>query len=125
MPITMPEVPPAPTTVEAFRANVVRKLQLAVGKDGPHARPRDWYVATALATRDHVVERWMEATRRTYDTGAKRVYYFSLKFLIGRQLLDALNNLGLTETAREALAGLGLDLDAVRAVEPDPGLGNG
>ncbi len=125
MPITMPEVPPAPTTVEAFRANVVRKLQLAVGKDGPHARPRDWYVATALATRDHVVERWMEATRRTYDTGAKRVYYFSLEFLIGRQLLDALNNLGLTETAREALAGLGLDLDAVRAVEPDPGLGNG
>ncbi|MFM9014005.1 MAG: glycogen/starch/alpha-glucan phosphorylase, partial [Gemmatimonadota bacterium] len=121
----MPEVPPAPTTVEAFRANVVRKLLLAVGKDGPHARPRDLYVATALATRDHVVERWMEATRRTYDSGAKRVYYFSLEFLIGRQLLDALNNLGLTDTAREALAGLGLDLDAVRAVEPDPGLGNG
>ena len=48
MPITMPEVPPAPTTVEAFRANVVRKLQVAVGKDAPHARPRDWYVATAL-----------------------------------------------------------------------------
>ena len=125
MPITMPEVPPAPTTVEAFRANVVRKLQVAVGKDAPHARPRDWYVATALATRDHVVERWMDATRRTYASGAKRVYYFSLEFLIGRQLLDALNNLGLTETAREALAGLGLDLDAVRAVEPDPGLGNG
>lgn len=121
----LPEIPAAPTTVDAFRASIVRKLQVAVGKDAPHARPRDWYVATALATRDHVVEHWMDATRRTYREGAKRVYYFSLEFLIGRQLGDALGNLGLTETAREALHGLGLSLDQLRALEPDPGLGNG
>ena len=125
MSLAIPAVPAAPTTPESFRANIVRKLQCAVGKDAPHARPRDWYVATALATRDHVVEHWMDATRRTYQSGAKRVYYFSLEFLIGRQLMDALGNLGLTDTAREALQGLGLSLDQLRALEPDPGLGNG
>ncbi len=111
--------------VAAFRATIVNKLQYAVGKDTAHARDRDWYVATALATRDQVTLHWMDSTRRTYKEGPKRVYYFSLEFLIGRQLMDALGNLGLTEVAREALKGLGADLDRLRAMEPDPGLGNG
>ncbi len=125
-----PTVVPSPApagddAVAAFRATVVHKLIYHVGKDIAHARERDWYVATALAARDQVTGRWMDATRRTYREGRKRVYYFSLEFLIGRQLMDALGNLGLTEVARQALAQLGIDLDRVRALEPDPGLGNG
>ena len=111
--------------VAAFRARIIDKLLYAVGKDAAHARPRDWYVATALAARDAVTARWMEATRRTYRDGGKRVYYFSLEFLIGRQLMDALSNLGLVAVARAALAELGQDLDRLRTMEPDPGLGNG
>jgi len=127
-PSTVPVAPPAAPAadaVDAFRATVVNKLLYSVGKDTSHARERDWYVATALATRDHVTGHWMEATRRTYREGPKRVYYFSLEFLIGRQLMDALCNLGLTEVAREALKQLGVDLDRLRTMEPDPALGNG
>jgi starch phosphorylase len=127
-PTATPEQTPAPAdadAVAAFRATVVNKLLYSVGKDTSHARERDWYVATALATRDQVTGHWMEATRRTYQSGPKRVYYFSLEFLIGRQLMDALGNLGLTDVAREALHGLGVDLDRLRTLEPDPGLGNG
>ena len=40
-------------------------------------------------------------------------------------MLDALNNLGLTDAMREALHGLGVDLDALREIEPDAALGNG
>ncbi len=118
---------PAPSAddVAAFRATVVEKLFYFVGKDAPHAYERDWLVATALATRDHIVGHWMDSTRRTYREGHKRVYYFSFEFLIGRQLVDALSNLGLLETARAALADLGVDLDKLRKLEPDPGLGNG
>jgi hypothetical protein len=117
--------PAGPDAVAAFRATVVNKLLYSVGKDTAHARDRDWYVATALATRDQVTGHWMEATRRTYREGPKRVYYFSLEFLIGRQLMDALGNLGLTEVARQALKELGVDLEKLRTLEPDPGLGNG
>ena len=60
-------------------------------------REHDWFVATALAVRDHIVDRWMDATRKTYRDGRKRVYYLSLEFLIGRLLRDALGNLGLTD----------------------------
>ncbi len=125
---TTPDLPAAaagPDAVAAFRATVVNKLLYSVGKDTAHARDRDWYVATALATRDQVTGHWMDATRRTYREGPKRVYYFSLEFLIGRQLMDALGNLGLTEVARAALKELGVDLDKLRTLEPDPGLGNG
>ncbi len=112
-------------TPEAFRDAIVHKLVYAVGKDRRHALDHDWLIATALATRDQIVERWMEATRRTYRDGRKRVYYFSLEFLIGRLLLDALGNLGLVATAREALAELGVDFDRLRRLEPDAALGNG
>jgi len=116
---------PAPDSVAEFRASIVEKLVYAVGKDVEHALERDWLVATALATRDHIIGHWMEATRRTYREGHKRVYYLSFEFLIGRQLLDGLSNLGLTEMARAALAELGVDLEKLRRREADPGLGNG
>ncbi|MGE0358786.1 MAG: glycogen/starch/alpha-glucan phosphorylase [Burkholderiales bacterium] len=112
-------------TAARFRDAILHKLVYAVGKDHRHSQPHDWFVATALATRDQIVERWMEATRRTYRDGRKRVYYFSLEFLIGRLLFDALSNLGLVETAREALADLGVDFDRLRKLEPDAALGNG
>ena len=117
--------PPRAADVAEFQTIVVNKLQYAVGKDKRHALDHDWLVATCLATRDYLVERWMDATRRTYRDGRKRVYYFSLEFLIGRLLFDALGNLGLTTTARQALAEFGVDLDRLRKLEPDAALGNG
>ena len=110
---------------DSLRAAILDKLVYSVGKDAANAREHDWFVATALALRDRVVDRWMDSTRKTYVEGDKRVYYLSLEFLIGRTLRDTLSNLGLVETAREALAGLGVDFDRIREIEPDAALGNG
>jgi len=114
-----------PPDAAALRETIYAKLVYAVGKDRASARDYDWYAAVALAVRDQIVDRWIEATHRTYREGRKRVYYLSLEFLVGRLLFDNLGNLGLVDTAREALAGLGVDLDHLRAVEPDAALGNG
>lgn len=111
--------------VAAYRALVLRKLTYAVGKTIQAASDRDWFIATALATRDHIVDRWMASTKETYAKDQKRVYYLSLEFLIGRLLSDSLNNLELTGTARAALSSFGVDLDRLRTVEPDAALGNG
>ncbi|HEX8665369.1 MAG TPA: glycogen/starch/alpha-glucan phosphorylase [Beijerinckiaceae bacterium] len=110
---------------EQFREAILAKLTYAVGKDPTAARDHDWFAATALAVRDAVIDRWMDSTRATYQREQKRVYYFSLEFLIGRLLSEALCNLGLTDVAREALAGLRIDLDRVKEIEPDAALGNG
>ncbi|MFL5112816.1 MAG: glycogen/starch/alpha-glucan phosphorylase [Microvirga sp.] len=109
----------------SFRDAILAKLTYSIGKDPAAARDHDWFAATALAVRDHVIDRWMDSTRATYQREQKRVYYFSLEFLIGRLLFEALGNLDLLDTAREALAELGVDLDRVRETEPDAALGNG
>jgi len=112
-------------TVGALREAILQKLTYAVGKDPRHARIHDWYMATALAVRDRIVDRWMPTTRRVYASGERRVYYLSLEFLIGRLLGDNLSNLGLLEEVDTALAQLGVALEEVRACEPDAALGNG
>src|SRR3954451_23718144 len=109
----------------ALRAAILAKMKYSVGRDLAAARDHDWLLATVMAVRDRIVDRWMEGNQRTITAGHKRVYYLSLEFLIGRLLSDTLSNLGLTEATRKALAGRNVDLDRLRALEPDAALGNG
>ncbi len=119
------DAPASEADIEAFKASVLAKLAVAVGKDGDAATARDWFVATALALRDRVVHRWLEVNRAAHAEGRKHVYYLSLEFLIGRLFADVVGNLRLTETVRAALGDLGVDIDRMRRAEPDAALGNG
>jgi starch phosphorylase len=110
---------------EALREEILAKLTYSCGKHVGSAVDHDWYVATVLAVRDRIVDRWLESNRRADTDRKKRVYYLSVEFLIGRLLFDSLTNLNLVETARDALAGLSVDLDHLRKLEPDAALGNG
>ena len=120
---------PGPTgdeeAVTALQKAILEKLHYNVGKRRAIATERDWLMATAIALRDQIVDRWQAGNEATYQNGSKRVYYFSLEFLIGRLLFDNLNNMQKLETMRAALAGLDVDLDKLRALEPDAALGNG
>src|SRR5882672_284340 len=95
--------------IEQFKAAVLAKLSVAVGKDPLAATGRDWFVAD----------------RASLAQGRKRIYYLSLEFLIGRLLNDVVGNLRLTEVVTRALGDLGVDYNQVRAIEPDAALGNG
>jgi starch phosphorylase len=113
------------TEVAEFKESILAKLKYAVGKDPGNAFDHDWFEAIALAARDHVIDRWEEASAQIDRRGQKRIYYLSLEFLIGRLLIDNLSNLGLLDVARQALAELDVDLERIRQVEPDAALGNG
>jgi glycogen phosphorylase len=110
---------------ETVKSEILAKLTYSIGKDPVVAKPHDWLAATILALRDHIIDRWMESTRAAYKAEAKRVYYLSLEFLIGRLLRDALSNLELTNSFEKALKNLGVELDLTEALEPDAALGNG
>ena len=110
---------------ENFKRSILQRLVYSVGKDTEHAVPRDWCVAVTLAVRDRLMDPWLTTMRRIKETDAKRVYYLSMEFLIGRLLEDSMSNLGITEVCRQALADLDIDLDEILNEEPDAALGNG
>ncbi|CAK7257752.1 glycogen/starch/alpha-glucan phosphorylase [Shinella yambaruensis] len=110
---------------EQLATELLERLKYRIGKDPKVAKPHDWLTAAILVARDRITDKWMDSTRRTYSTGAKRVYYLSLEFLIGRLMRDAMTNIGIMDEMRHALASLGVDLDIIAELEPDAALGNG
>src|SRR6266700_7083776 len=92
-----------------IKGAILATLRLAIGKDTGMATRHEWYKAAALALRDRIVHHWLTTEKLSYDAGAKRVYYLSLEFLIGRLLTDALNNMGLLPVFATALGDLGGD----------------
>ncbi|CAO3445388.1 glycogen/starch/alpha-glucan phosphorylase [Azospirillum largimobile] len=111
--------------VDGLKRSFLEWLVYSVGKDARAATRRDWFHTVALAVRDRVVDRWMDTTRSYYQEDAKRVYYLSLEFLIGRLLTNSLSNLGIMDECRQALDRLGLSMEDVVDAEPDAALGNG
>src|SRR4051812_43024053 len=93
--------------VRTLGETILGKMKYAVGRDPSVARDHDWLVATALTVRDQIVDRWLDG-QAGQAAQRKHVYYFSLEFLIGRLLFDAMGNLGLIEQTRAALAELGV-----------------
>ena len=111
--------------IAELQTAIAEKLTYEIGRRRSMATERDWLMATAYALRDKIVDRWLSGMDTAFQKGSKRVYYLSLEFLIGRLLFDNLNNLNKLDTMRAALAGLDVDLDRLRAMEPDAALGNG
>ena len=109
----------------ALKRAIANKLLFTVGKDPEAAQPIDWLHAAAYAVRDQLVERWVSTTRAKNAQDVKHVYYLSMEFLMGRTFSNALIALALHDTVRQALAELGVDMDAVVELEPDAALGNG
>ncbi|NTF82284.1 glycogen/starch/alpha-glucan phosphorylase [Rhizobium rhizogenes] len=121
----LPAPAPRSSRPEILAEEIIERLTYRIGKDAKVAKPHDWLTATILVIRDRVIDKWMESTRRAYETNAKRVYYLSLEFLIGRLMRDAVSNLGLMEEITNALTSLGVDIRVIAGLEPDAALGNG
>jgi len=89
------------------------------------ATARERFEAFSHSIRDVLAQRWA-LTRGTYEkTNAKRVYYLSMEFLIGRSLTNNISNLLLRPLVQSAVKEKGLDWLELLEQEPDAGLGNG
>jgi starch phosphorylase len=93
--------------------------------DPSEASPRQRFEAFASSVRDILSQRWV-LTEQTYQrANPKRIYYFSIEFLIGRSLANNVTNLLLDPLARQAAKQKNLDWIELLEQEPDAGLGNG
>src|SRR5271169_6604418 len=89
------------------------------------ASARERFEAFSRSVRDILAQRWV-LTKETYERqNAKRIYYLSLEFLIGRSLANNVSNLLLDPVVQHALQQKGIDWLDLIDQEPDAGLGNG
>ncbi len=111
--------------LKALKKAFQEHLKFSLAKDEYTATQRDYYTSIALTIRDSLVQKWIDTQQTYYRHDAKRVYYLSLEFLMGRSLGNALINLDLADVTCDAIHQLGNELEDLCEVESDAGLGNG
>ncbi|MCL1953022.1 MAG: glycogen/starch/alpha-glucan phosphorylase, partial [Oscillospiraceae bacterium] len=112
-----------PQNKQELKEQLVTRLSRFLGVAPRDADDVHYYKALAGLLRDLLGGMRAEFSQDKRE--AKRVYYLSMEFLLGRSLKNTLFNLGLTELAGEALGDFGVKLEKLYDCEPDPGLGNG
>src|SRR3954469_24048791 len=120
-----PALRPGFSSPEELWQAVLKHIRYTLGQSRVDLSPRGMLRPLALAIRDRLIDGMLETEERYRTTGAKRLYYLSMEFLMGRVLSDNVCNLQLTTLGRETLAEHGVDLDEVLETEADAGLGNG
>ena len=119
------ELPPLAPDSSGIVHDYRRYFTYTLGQNKYCHSVKYFYKALALTVRDRLMERW-KLTRYTYiESNCKRGYYLSLEFLMGRTLGNAMLNLGITDSATQAMNDLGINLEDLAEAEIDAGLGNG
>ena len=108
-----------------YKQMLLSQLAYGLSKDMYSATQRDKYNATVLSVREQIVKKWIRTQQAYYKVDAKRLYYLSLEFLMGRLLKNYLINLDILEEYRDAADVLVTNLEDIFEYESDAGLGNG
>ena len=110
---------------ETLKQEIINNLKTLYRKDVSEATLQMVYQAVAYAVKEDVIDNWI-ATQKAYDKAdAKKVYYLSMEFLVGRALGNTMLALKEEDVIREAVEELGFDLTEIEDEERDPALGNG
>jgi glycogen phosphorylase len=118
----------APTPVvtpENAAQAVERHLRDTVGVAPASATPTDVMHAIAQLAREQLSRRWVATDATDRAAGARRVYYLSMEFLMGRTLGNAMAALGLQGEMAERAQAHAQGLEDIAAREADAALGNG
>jgi starch phosphorylase len=126
-----------PESVDELKRRLLYHLKHTVGKNAQTTTDLDWFRVVARSVRNQLVENWLNTFNAAYEEDAKRIYYFSLEFLIGRSLMTNLAYMGQRELYDQALRDLSADLkkdlgvdldlnlDRIAEAEAEAALGNG
>ncbi len=110
---------------EAFKKSVSDNVKNLYRKTLDEASKQEIFQAVSYTVKDTIIDQWIATQNVLEKDDPKIVYYMSMEFLMGRALGNNLINLTCYGEVQEALAEMGVDLDAIEDEEPDPALGNG
>lgn len=104
---------------------ITGKIMRYFGKTIEDATETMLYKACAYTVRDEIMRKWQDSHKIVNQTKAKKLYYLSSEFLMGRLLGTNMLNLALTDDYVKVFEHIGIDINTVEAQESDAGLGNG
>ncbi len=110
---------------EYVTSDLHRHFNYTLGRFNTDEQQGYMLTALSLTVRDRLMERWRLTREAEVQDDPKQVFYLSLEFLLGRSLNNAILNLDVDESVREALADFGCELETIESEERDAGLGNG
>ena len=111
--------------VESVQKDIVSQVEYSLACTRFSFTKEDAYRAASLALRDRLLESFNDTSAWYAEKDVKRAYYLSAEYLLGRAFQNALVNLDLEPAFKDALMGLGFELEELYPCEADPGLGNG
>ncbi|HEV8660514.1 MAG TPA: glycogen/starch/alpha-glucan phosphorylase [Thermoanaerobaculia bacterium] len=109
----------------SLREGIELYLRYSKGRVWREASHRERLQALSVAVHRPSLDAMRESERRYREQDAKRLYYLSMEFLMGRALGNNLTNLGIYDEARAIVGELGEDLEELQSLEADAALGNG
>ena len=110
---------------KAFDQEILNQLKFGLARDKVTASKRDWWIATSKAVQNVVIERMIKTLTTHTEGNVRRVYYFSMEFLMGRLFVNSMISAGVMKEISESLSTLGHNIEELREEEYDMGLGNG
>ncbi len=110
---------------DSLKETFFEHLEYTLVKDRRTITEEDTFKALAYTVRDRLVHNYLRTKDEYIRKDAKKVYYLSMEFLIGRLLGNTLMNLFEYKKSAKILKDVGFDLERIRDLEPDMGLGNG
>lgn len=110
---------------DTFARNFIKHVETDLARNMLNCDDLAAYQASSVSIRDELILDWANTQQRQTIHDGKRIYYFSLEFLMGKAMDNALINLDCRDNTHDSLKELGFNLEDVLHQEPDAGLGNG
>ena len=106
---------------KAFTERMLERYGVSVNDS--HISER--YAILGEMVRDYANVDWGHTRNKSIKRDQKTLIYFSMEFLIGRLLVNNMQNMGIYEVAKEGLKDMGMNIHELEEQETDAGLGNG
>ena len=110
---------------DSFIRDFRKRLKQTYLKDINDSTIRERYNILGTLVREEISKDWIKTNKILEKNDQRKVYYFSMEFLMGRLITNNLMNMGIRDVVEEAFNELGFDLNETEHYESDPGLGNG
>ena len=109
---------------QSFKVEYAKRLIETYGVTVEKSHISERFQILGQMVRDFANIDWEKTYDKAINKDQKTLIYFSMEFLIGRLLLNNLQNMGIYDVVKEAKR-FNIDINELEQVESDAGLGNG